>query len=427
MNKNKVKVKLIFLYFILFHLFFLIVLILINPYLWLKYLVLVLISVICNGYLMNKLLNKEVENINKYNSLENTISVMDKTIPYFRQGLNDNTAYEIASIIKNISNSPAVAITDKNNVLAFVGVGCDKHPTGYPIRTQATLDAINSGEIKVIRKKEDFNCKIKDCNCPLEAAIIIPLFSNKDVIGSLKFYQTKKGATVTEEQVKFASGMGKLLNIQLELSELDRQTQLAIAAKLDALQAQVNPHFLFNALNTINMYIIKDQEYARKLVVKLSMLLRYLLGNYGRYISIEEEIKYIKDYAVFENARFEDKLKIEFDIEKSIMDVKIPIFTIQPLVQNSIAHGLLPKEEGGTVKVSAKNINNEILITVEDDGIGIKESEINKIFGAGYGKGLGIGISNVNERIKLIYGKRHELKIISTYGVGTKAYFSIPL
>lgn len=397
-----------------------------NPSFWVEYLAITFTSTIGSLFIIISILKRNRTLKNKYEVIENTISMADKTLPYFQQGLNKDTAYVIAQIVKNISNVPAVAITDREKVLSFIGTGCEKHPIGYPIRTKATKDVIKSGEMKLINDKKEFNCTIENCDCPLESVVIVPLFNKEEVIGCLKFYETSKGK-ISKEIINLASGIGKLLTMQIELADLDKQTQLATRAKLDALQAQVNPHFLFNALNTIKMYINKNPEYARKLIVRLSTLLRYLLGNNGRFITIGEEISYIEDYAVIENARFKDKLEIVFNIDEDTEDTKIPVFTIQPLVQNAIIHGILPKEEGGKVTISTQKVHDEILISVTDTGMGIKKEELNKIYEYGFGSGCGVGIPNVHDRLKILYGEEYGLKIESEYNVGTKACFKIPL
>jgi len=363
---------------------------------------------------------------NNYQVLDNSINIANETLPYFRIGLNAETAIIIVNIIKNIAGVPAVAITDRENTLAFVGVGCEKHPVGCPIRTQATIDAIQSAELKIIEKKEDFNCKIKDCKCPLESAIIVPLFNKNEVIGTIKLYDTKKG-NISDDLIKISIGIGKLLSMQIELADLDRQAKLVTEAKLDALQAQINPHFLFNSLNTINMYINNDPAYARKLIIKLSTLLRYLLGNYGRFITLNEELSYIEDYVSIEKARFKDKLKIEYDIDKNLRKIKIPVFIIQPIVQNAIIHGIIPCEQEGMVKISVQKEDDNVLILVEDNGIGIKEEDIKNIFIPGFGKGCGVGIPNVHERLKILYGDDYGLKVESKFETGTKIFIKIPL
>lgn len=424
-----VKLKRILLYIICLQTIIFVIMTIRNPVLWIEYFIIISINIIGCACIWFLLLKNNVDNADKvhgkYTSLEDTIIIADITLPYFRQGLNRDTATVIAKIVKNISNVPAVEITDRKDILAFEGTTCENRPVGSPIRTQATLDAIENGETIIITNKKELRCKVKKCSCPLESAVIVPLFNKNEVIGSLKFYDTKKGK-MSNKDIKLASGIGKLLNMQIELADLDRQTQLATKAKLDALQAQINPHFLFNALNTINMYINKDAEFARKLIVRLSTLLRYLLGNYGRFISLGEELSYIEDYIVIESARFKDRLKIIIDVDNSIRKIQIPVLTIQPLVQNAIIHGILPVGVKGTVKITAHALNDEVVISVVDDGIGMTEEQLEKVFEGQFAKGCGVGIPNVNERLKILYGEEYGLKIESQYNVGTNASFIIP-
>ena len=174
------------------------------------------------------------------------------------------------------------------------------------------------------------------------------------------------------------------------------------------------------------MYIAKDPKFARKLVVKLSQFLRYMLKNTGRFITLKEEISHIENYVVLENARFQDKIEIIYDIDNNLGKLKIPILSIQPLVQNSILHGLLPKDGKGKVTISAHKVDDRVLINITDNGVGIKQENMEKVFTAGYGTGCGVGVSNVNERLKILYGEEYGLEIRSRYGTGTKAYFSVP-
>ena len=362
----------------------------------------------------------------KFSSLETTLNFTDATLPYFREGLNPTTALEIAQIIKDISNVPAVALTDKENVLAFVGAGCDQHPVGYPIRTQTTLDSIRDGRVRVMNGKDSFNCKQKDCICPLTSMVIVPLHNQNEVIGCLKLYETSR-STVRQEFIRLAVGLGKLITMQLELADADRQRQLTIEAQLDSLQAQVNPHFLFNALNAVSMNIHKDPAFAKQLVLRMSTLFRYLLGRNNRYITIQEEIGYLKDYETIEKARYNNRLNVEYTIDDRCLNLKIPVFIIQPLVHNAVLHGVLPKESEGTIKVSVIRQGDNIAVTVEDDGIGMTEDTLEQIFEPGFGSGCGIGIPNVNDRLRLLYGNEYRLKITSELNEGTIASFKIPI
>ena len=361
----------------------------------------------------------------KLTMYEVTANLVEDTIPHLKHGLDANNAKYIVEIMMHISNAPAVAITDQENVLAFIGEGCTMHPVGQPIRTQATLDTIKDGQLRIIENKSDFNCKLMNCKCPLETAIIVPIFDDGTTIGCLKLYGIQKGF-VNEGNINLATGMGKLLSRQIKLARIEHNKHLVIQAKLDALQAQVNPHFLFNTLNTINMYILQDPHFARKLVLKLSSTLRYLLGKNGHFITIKEEIEHIKDFIIIENARYRDKVHIQFDIDDDIMDHKVPIFSIQPIVHNAVIHGILPSPEDGMIDVAIHKVEDRIEVLVKDNGIGMNKNTLDRIFEPNFGKGCGIGIGNVDERLRLFYGEGSGLKIQSEASYGTDVSFVIP-
>ncbi len=400
-------------------------LIIINTAYWPVYAA--LLAVTGAGYYM--LLKKSVTTSDDLNlsGIEKTLNLADKTFLYLKDGLDSESAQFVAQTIKDISSIPAVALTDRQNVLAFVGDGCAKHASGaYPIKTQATLDAVADGKMRIIKSSADFDCKEDDCDCSMSSVVIVPLFDKNDVVGCLKFYGNNS-RKLRDENIKQAVGLGKLLSMQIELASYDRQVQLNTEAKLDALQAQINPHFLFNTLNTIKMYINKDTEYARQLIVSLATMLRYLLGKFGRFITLEKEISYIEEYIAIEKARYLDRLSVEFVIPESIENVEVPVLCIQPIVHNAIIHGILPKDGKGKVVIKVAKENGELMISIEDDGVGMKQDEVEKAYLSGYGSGCGIGISNVNERLKILYGESHGLKIESEYMKGTTVTFRIPV
>jgi len=179
-------------------------------------------------------------------TIESTLQIAHETLPFLRRGLNEDTARQSAEIIQKISEMAAVAITDKEKVLAFIGVGCDKHQPGDQILTEATKHVIATGEYKVVPDTTALNCSRYDsCDCPLGSAVIVPLKNRDEVVGSLKLYSTSHGEPPSET-VRLAVGIAQLLSIQMELAELDRQAQLITQARLEALHAQINPHFFFN-------------------------------------------------------------------------------------------------------------------------------------------------------------------------------------
>ncbi|MDO7785681.1 histidine kinase [Desulforamulus aquiferis] len=355
-----------------------------------------------------------------------TLQIANETLPFLRRGLNEETAKQTAEIIQKISDVAAVAITDKEKVLTFIGAGCERHPVGGSIVTRATHEVIATGELKVVQNKSEFNCPIKDCDCPLESAVIAPLICRGEVIGTVKLYQTHKGQ-IPGSVIKLAVGVAQLLGVQMELAELDHQAQLATRAELDALQAQINPHFLFNTINTISMFIRTNPETARRLLIRLAAFFRHSLKRHGHFITLAEEMEYIHTYLVLEKARFREKLRIVRNIDKSLLKYRIPVLTVQPLVENAIRHGITPKEGQGTVQISAQLHGDEIEIAITDDGVGIQPDIMPKIFLPGFGSGSGVGLSNVHERLKILFGEEHGLNIESETGFGTTVWLRVPL
>lgn len=357
--------------------------------------------------------------------LEPTLRIANETLPYLRRGLNEDTAGKTVEIIKAIADVAAVAITDREKVLAYIGVGSDHHKPGGPIMTDATKTVINTGDLMVIKNRYGLICPVE--NCPLESAVIAPLKCKGEVAGTVKLYQVKQG-DVRPADVKLAEGVAQMLGLQMELAELDRQAQLVTKAELDALQAQINPHFLFNTLNTIIMFSRTNPETARRLLIRLASFFRYALKRHGHFNSIKEEIEYLNTYLILEKARFRDKLKIIRDIDESLFDYQVPVLTIQPLVENAIKHGVLPKQGQGTVWIRAfLEEEEEIIFEIKDNGVGIPPEKMPKILKLGYGSGNGVGLSNVHERLKGLFGEEYGLRIESTSGEGTSIFIRIPL
>lgn len=357
--------------------------------------------------------------------LDPTLRIANETLPYLRRGLNEDTAAKTVEIIKTIADVAAVAITDREKVLAYIGLGSDHHKPGGPIMTDATKTVIHTGELMVIKNRYGLICPVK--GCPLESAVIAPLKCKGEVAGTVKLYQVSQG-DVHPAVVKLAEGVAQMLGLQMELAELDRQAQLVTKAELDALQAQINPHFLFNTLNTIIMFSRTNPETARRLLIRLASFFRYALKRHGHFNSIKEEIEYLNTYLILEKARFRDKLKIIRDIDETLYDYQVPVLTIQPLVENAIKHGILPKQGQGTVWIRAfLEEEEEIIFEIKDDGVGIPPEKMPKILKLGYGSGNGVGLSNVHERLKGLFGEEYGLRVASVQGEGTSVFIRIPL
>jgi two-component system LytT family sensor kinase len=201
---------------------------------------------------------------------------------------------------------------------------------------------------------------------------------------------------------------------------LQEQEQLLMAAKMEALASQINPHFLFNTLTSISSLIRSDPETARMLIGKLSGLLRRLLRSHDHFVPLRDELGSIDEYLVIESIRFGPNLRIEKQIDPATLDVVVPSMILQPLVENSIKHGLARKIGEGRVTIRSVMRNRHAILEVEDNGLGITEERLSSAMTGG------IGLRNVNERLSVIYGANYRLRLRSTPGEGTVARIEIP-
>ncbi|MDN5347114.1 MAG: two-component system, LytTR family, sensor kinase [Clostridia bacterium] len=356
-----------------------------------------------------------------------TLQIAHATLPYMRLGLNEATAAKTAEIIQNITQLPAVAITDRERVLAFLGAGCEYHHPGDRILTEATKEVIATGRYKVVHSTRGLNCpRYGHCDCPLAAAVIVPLMCREEVVGTLKLYQTKDGV-LPPHVVHLAIGLAELLSMQMELAELDRQRQLLVEARLEALNAQINPHFFFNTLNTIISFSRTNPERARRLLIRLADLFRQTLKRQSSFTTLREELEFVRTYLTLEKARFGNKFRYIQDVPPDLLDYHLPVLSIQPLVENAINHGLIPKEGTGTVKVAARLVGRELILRVSDDGVGIPPERLTRVLEPGCGSGNGVGLSNVNLRFQSLYGQSYGLQLTSQPGGGTTVTLRVPV
>jgi two-component system LytT family sensor kinase len=204
---------------------------------------------------------------------------------------------------------------------------------------------------------------------------------------------------------------------------LQEQEKLLMAARVQALASQINPHFLFNTLTSISSLIRSQPETARMLIVKLSGLLRRLLRSQEHFVTLREELEAIDEYLDIEAVRFGPKLTVEKAIDPDTLDVVLPSMLLQPLIENSIKHGLSPKIGEGRVLIRSSRKDGHTIIDVIDNGVGVTKSHAEH---ANLTKGSGIGLQNVNERLRVIYGSNYQLQLDSVPGEGTCARVVIP-
>ncbi|MDY3059712.1 sensor histidine kinase [Fusobacterium sp.] len=343
-----------------------------------------------------------------------SLEIANKTLPYFRNGESLN---EVCKIISDSLGAKAVVITNEKYITASYSTSEDFKIAHTDIKSEVTKKVLKTGKICIIGQCDDvkyFQCvtgKIKSC-------IISPLFQGDKVSGTLKIYfDTKENVTASNQYL--VEGLSLLISTQLELSSVENLKTMAKEAELKALQTQINPHFLFNALHTTSFFVRKDPNKAREIIIDLSTYLRYNLENSCKLVPLEMELEQVKAYFNIEKARFGDKISLNIDVDENIKNISIPSLIIQPLVENSIKHGLLKKREGGFVNIIAKKENKGCLITIEDNGIGIDQKIIDNLDDR---IDKNIGLKNVHNRIKLIYGKGLVVEKLET---GTKISFYI--
>lgn len=204
---------------------------------------------------------------------------------------------------------------------------------------------------------------------------------------------------------------------QLEVEAAQLETQLS-QAQLDALKMQLHPHFLFNTLNSISVLVRDDAIAANRMLVRLSELLRVALKSEGRQeIPLRQELEFLRGYLEIEQMRFQDRLTVDFEVEKETLDAQVPNLILQPLVENAIRHGIAPRAESGLIQVQARRENGFVELCVSDNGAGLNESETPT---------SGIGLSNTQKRLEKLYGEQYGFEISSPETGGLQVKIKIP-
>ena len=354
-------------------------------------------------------------------SANRAIRMIQQTTEFLREGLTEKTALKVACIIQEETRAAAVAITNAENVLAFVGVGAEHHKVGTPIATQVTKQAMQNLRTMIAMNKEAVGCPHPDCR--LTAIIDAPILVDGQVLGTLKLCK-QNHEIITPYEAEIVQGIADFLGLLIARRQLQEQKIMLTEAEYRMLKAQVNPHFLFNTLGTVRALIRTNPELARICVKDLSTFLRRSLVSGEQLVSLREELEVAYTYIRLEKSRFGDRIQLKQTIADSVLGCLVPVFTLQPLVENAIRHGLSPKIEGGLLSISIWKADHNLLIEVEDNGVGIaaeKLAEITQFSGCGSTStsGAGIGLTNVHKRLQLMFGTKYGLEMTSRAGLGT--------
>jgi two-component system, LytTR family, sensor histidine kinase LytS len=354
------------------------------------------------------------------------LHITDQMLVHLRSGLTEISATEISKLLLKTTGVSAVSITDHEKILSHVGIGDDHHLPGHSVLTEATKKVLESGKMSIPKSLDEVHCPEK--NCPLAVAIIVPLKKSEEVIGVLKFYFSNlKQIKPVDEEV--AQGLGKLLSHQLEVVSAQNQAQLIREAEIKALQAQINPHFLFNSLNTIVSLIRTKPDLARKLLIQLGHFFRQNLNaSLHELVTLKQELDHTRAYLDIEQARFGERLSVKIELNSQLEDVLLPPLTLQPLIENGIRHGLKGLERTGEILISITEDQGYVLISIKDNGIGIPSNRVVELLHSRIEsrEGTGLALFNVNQRLIYHFGEEASLHIESELEKGTCVWFKLP-
>ncbi|MEV6833031.1 histidine kinase [Streptomyces sp. NPDC051133] len=327
-----------------------------------------------------------------------------------RAGLTPDTARRTARRLRPLLGTPAVALTDGGSVLAWDGPA-DHHADHLTARLPAAPRT---------RTLPLPSCA--DPRCPVRWAVQAPLTTGGDTTGSLVVLAAEESTAV----VRAAEEAARRLSLELDLAGLDRARSSAHEAEVRALRAQISPHFIYNSLASIASFVRTDPERARELLLEFADFTRYSFRRDGDFTTLAEELRSIEQYLELARARFGRRLRVTLRIAPEVLPVTLPFLCLQPLVENALKHGLEESVERSSVTIIAEDEGTEARVVVEDNGIGMEPDRLRAILRGTAGPSTGIGLRNVDRRLRQVYGDDHGLVIETGVGAGTKITVRVP-
>ncbi|GGZ45745.1 MULTISPECIES: sensor histidine kinase [Shewanella] len=344
------------------------------------------------------------------------LKIAERSVGLLSSGFNEETSTQVAKIVIEETNVGAVAITDREKLLAFIGIGADHHLPGTLISSQITLDAIHQNKVMFADGVEvPYACSISP-NCKLGSSLVIPLRSDNEVIGTIKLYEPKNKLFLNINRT-LGEGIARLLSNQILYGRFEQQQNLLTQAELKLLQAQVNPHFLFNALNTIGAIIRRDPPMARTLLQQLSQFLRINLKRTAGLVTLGDELEHIEAYLTIEKARFIDKLEVDIAIPQSLLTIRVPAFTLQPIIENAVKHGTSHLIDTGRIRVEGRRTDDRLILEVTDNAGLYQPAE----------ESDGLGMNLVHKRIQNLFGPDYGVSVECQSDSYTRVSIHLPI
>jgi two-component system sensor histidine kinase LytS len=350
------------------------------------------------------------------------LEVVEASRPALRAGLDRTSAQVLAFEAHERLGYGAVAVTDRSRVLAHVGLGADHHGAGMPAPPGA-VDAMIEHRVTRLPVGWKHGCDGRDC--PLKSAVVTPLEVRGQPIGSLVLF-SESALAVSDRDRAIARQLGSLVSTELQVGELDVHVRATASAELAAVQAQIEPHFLFNALNTIASFCRTQPAEARRLVLSFADYCRWSLRRPAVFVELAEELRHVEAYLALERARFGDQLDVEMRIGPAAQSALVPPFLVQPLVENAIKHGKTDRPLRVVVRAEVRL--GRLRVIVRDNGRGIPREIAARVTEPGVGEGAaGLGLASVSQRIAAFYGDAGRLRIVSAPLLGTLVSIVLPI
>lgn len=346
------------------------------------------------------------------------LRVAASTEGILRQGFNEENSMKVAQVLHQELDISAVAITDCEKLLAFTGVGDDHHLPGKPISSAYTWRAIEKDEVVYADGNElPYRCSLHP-NCKLGSTLVIPLRGeNQRVIGTIKLYEARNRLFSSINRT-LGEGIAQLLSAQILAGKYEQQKALLAQSEIKLLHAQVNPHFLFNALNTLMAVIRNDSDKAGQLVQYLSTFFRKNLKRPSEIVTLANEIEHVNAYLQIELARFPSQLSVELQVPDPLSVQNLPAFTLQPIVENAIKHGTSQLLGHGIITIRARRDGQNVVVEVEDNAGLYQQSRT---------ESNGLGMSLVDKRLRARFGDDYGIAVSCEPDLFTRVTLRLPI
>ena len=337
------------------------------------------------------------------------------TLPHLRLGLHSRSASDAVPHLRALTGAAAVALADTRTVLAIDGEGREQVRPGDLL--SRLLARTPDDRLHVVPRLIS-----SDPACPLRSAVLAPLTVQGRRAGTLIAFYRAQGRP-RGDVLQVVAEAASLVSAQVELSVVREQEERLAQAELRALRAQISPHFIYNALAAVAGDIHRAPEEARERLIDFAEFTRYLFRDGRSYVTLEEELAHVERYLRLEQARFPGSLEITVSVPAETLAAVVPSLSLQPLVENAVRLGVECRAGGGRVTISSCVCDGDVQLRVSDDGSGIAPERVSQVLA---GAGGGIGLSNVDARLRATFGERYGLRIESQLGHGTTVTMSVP-